>query len=137
MRRHSRNCVLAELPPDSLLVGAVLRGVDDANHDIAQLDLIDFSLAEGNTPQNVAAIADMVGTSLAAGRPVYYLYSRFEANGDDLGRGDTGYDAYFDAIEGEYRAIVVYQTTLDKFRLYRIDLAATASSPLQPQTQHD
>jgi len=120
---------VAELPADSLLVGAVLRGVDDANNDIAQLDLIDYSLAEGNTPQNVAAIADMVGTSLAAGRPVYYLYSRFEANGDDLGRGDTGYDAYFDAIEGEYRAIVVYQTTLEKFRLYRIDLATTASSP--------
>ncbi|MEX0749836.1 MAG: glycosyltransferase family 39 protein [Dehalococcoidia bacterium] len=112
--------VVAGLPADSLLVGAVLRGVQGANEDITHLDLIDHSLATGNTPEKVDEITGIVETSLTAGQPVYYVYSRFEANGDDLGKGGTGYDAYFDAITREFEATVIYQTSVEKFRLYRI-----------------
>jgi len=124
---HSDEAAFAELrpsvaamPDDALLVGAWLRGVREANSRVTYLDLVDERIDHGNTPERIDAVAASLDAPLRDGRPVYYLYSRAEADQDTLGYGGEGFDAYFAAIASRFQLDVVQQTSLDDFRLYRI-----------------
>ncbi len=112
--------IIASLPDNSLVVGAVDRGVRDSNARIQYLDLIDVSLPHGNTPDTVAAVLRDVEAARAANRPVYYIYSRFEARHDDLGNGGPGYDLYFDAITTARGTTQIASTSVKEFRLYAV-----------------
>jgi hypothetical protein len=113
---------LAELPDDSLVVGAVLRGLRASNARVEYLDLIDHSLSTGNTPERIDEVVAQVAETLDEGRDVYYVYSAFESDEDSLGKGGTGYDAYFEAISDTFDVSVVYQATLETYRILRVDL---------------
>jgi hypothetical protein len=52
---------------------------------------------------------------------VYYLYSRFEENEDDIGLKGDGLEIYFDAVARDFRATETYRATQPEYRLYVIE----------------
>jgi len=113
--------VVAGLPDGSVLVSAGTRGVSGSNERIQYLDLIDYSLRDGNTPERVQGIVDEVNQARARGVPVYYLYTYFEATKDDMGSGGPGFDQYYDAVAARFRLTETFRADLPNFILYRID----------------
>jgi hypothetical protein len=113
--------VIAALPPGALLVSTGTRGVRDSNRAIDYLDLIDYSIVAGNTSARVQGVLDRVTRARGEGRAVYYLRTRLEANGDNLGTGGAGFDRYFDALSGTTRMTESHRTSVPDFVLYRVE----------------
>jgi hypothetical protein len=122
--------VVAQLPPGSLLISPGTRGVRDSNLAMEYLDIIDYSIPEGNTPQRIQSVVDEVVRARAGGRAVYYLYTPFEGFGGNLahprsrstdGAGGPGFDGYYDGIAARFSVTEAYKTNVKYFVLYRID----------------
>ena len=113
--------VVAALPAGSLLISTGVRGVRDGDAHVEYLDLIDFSLSTGNTPQRVDEIMQRVDASLAQGRSVYYLYTRVEGVTGTFAASGPGYQAYFDAVSQRFHVDEVFASNVKHFRLYKID----------------
>lgn len=112
---------IAALPSGSLVVSGGTRGVRDTNARIEYLDLIDFSLAASNDQAHVDAVMQRIDQALAAGRPVYYLYTSVEGINITFTTSGPGYQPYFDAAAARFRLTDAVDTTLKFFTLYRID----------------
>jgi hypothetical protein len=65
-------------------------------------------------------VLELMEEALSDGRPVYYVYSRFEAKEDNLGSGGRGFDAYFEEVERVFGTRVVLQTSVPEYRLYEV-----------------
>jgi hypothetical protein len=112
--------IVRELPADALLVSAATRGVSEANRSIGYFDLIDHSTAEGSKREDIDAGVAEIAAEVQAGRPVYYLYSRLDADGTSLGRRGLGFREYFISLDERYRMELVFDTGIADFRLYRM-----------------
>jgi 4-amino-4-deoxy-L-arabinose transferase-like glycosyltransferase len=111
---------IAELPSGSLVVGAVLRGLRESNHGVEYFDLIDHARTGGITPERVDDATARIDAALDADRNAYYVYSAFEAERDSLGKDDAGFDLYFNAIADTFEVTLLYQASLEDYRIYQI-----------------
>jgi hypothetical protein len=94
--------------------------VSEANRSIGYFDLIDHSTAEGSKREDIDAGVAEIAAEVQAGRPVYYLYSRLDADGTSLGRRGLGFREYFISLDERYRMELVFDTGIADFRLYRM-----------------
>jgi hypothetical protein len=113
--------VIAGLPDGSMLVSAGTRGVIGSSPRIQYVDLIDYSLPAGNTPERVQAMVDRIGQARARGVPVYYLYTYFEHEKDNMGNGGPAFDAYYDAVTARFHLTETFRADEPYYILYRID----------------
>ncbi len=115
--------VIATLPAGSLLISTGVRGVRDSGAAVEYVDLIDYSLTTGNSPQRVDEIMQRVQLSLGEGRSVYYLYTRVEGVGGTFAASGPGYHTYFDVASQRFHVTEVFATDVKDFKLYKIGLA--------------
>jgi hypothetical protein len=113
--------VIARLAPGSLVVSGGARGVRDSNSRIEYLDLIDYSLATDNGPERVDEVMRRIDSALGEGRSVYYMYTSVEGINITFTASGPGYQPYFAAAPQRFRLTEVYATSLEFFKLYRIE----------------
>ena len=106
-------------PAGSLLISAGTRGVRSSNEEIEYIDLIDVSLKPDYGPGAVDDVLKSVSDATSRGRSVFYVYTRLEADGGNLG-GWAGYQEYFEAIDETHSVELVLATANTDFRLYRV-----------------
>jgi hypothetical protein len=112
--------VVAALDEDALIVTAMARGFDDHESE-RYIDLIDHRIDLADANSSVAELIGEIDRAIVEGRPAYYLYSRFEEDGDHVGLGEPGLDIYFAGVADTFDTSEVYRAEQQEYRLYHIE----------------
>jgi hypothetical protein len=121
----------------SLLVSAVTGPFRAVYQNISYLELVDHHKTWGTDEESLTVLTDTIRKALAAGHPVYYLYSHWEAGHDFLGNhGKENYARFFEAINGEFALVFMQQSEgkragLHPWTLYRVEIASDPTDALQ------
>jgi hypothetical protein len=115
----------------SLVVSTAALGLRNANPGIEHADLIDYHIRLGTGNAGQAALVDVVAKALDEGRPVYYLYTRWEDGIDYEGDGRSGFVRYWQALSSRFEVTPILQSppTADPnvrpWKLYRVEKPQT------------
>ena len=107
--------------PNSTLISSQALAVDRANPQITTLDLIRHSETYGINQDSIDRLLAFVREQQAAGRTVYFHYTEFEDVGARFRKYELGFDAYFTALEREYRVREIMRAGERVQRLYVLE----------------
>jgi len=112
--------VVAAVDDDALVVTAIARGFHSPGDNREYFDLIDHRIDMRDRTSSVAAVISTIDRALMEGRSVYYVYSRFEEDGENAGLGGAGIDIYFSGVEDTYAIRELFRAQQPEYRVYRV-----------------
>jgi len=95
--------------------------VDRANPEMEPFDLLRHSESYGINDRSVGRLVSYVDERLAAGEPVYYLYTEYEDMRSSFRKYEQSFDVYFRALEGRYALEEIAHASERPQRLYRVE----------------
>jgi len=108
------------LEGDAVIVTAIARGFDRSQDDRAYVDLIDHRIDMRDRASSIAELIATIESAMRSGRAVYYLYSRFEEDGENAGLGGAGIDIYFTAVSERFTVDERFRATQQEYRIYSV-----------------
>jgi hypothetical protein len=101
---------IASLNSGSLVVSGFALGLRDANPGVQHADLLDYHIRLGSGERGQTALVDFIAGQIKAGRPTYYLYTRWEAGYDYEGYGRSGFANFWQAVAARFELVQIAES---------------------------
>ena len=99
--------IVASLDKGALLISGFALGLRSANPDVEQADLLDYHIRLGAGERGQTALVNFVAEQMASGRPIYYLYTRWEDGHDYEGDGRSGFANFWQAVSTRFELVPI------------------------------
>ncbi len=115
--------------PHSTLVSSQALALDEANEDMATLDLIEHSETYGSNADAIDRLVSYVRDQHAAGKAVYYHYTEFEDVRSRFRKYELTFYDYYAALQREFSLVELLRTEERPERLYLVMPGSVIAGP--------